>query len=310
MKKDVNWVADDAGLSALDELGIEYSHALIDVESIDRKASAENRARKYPLDDSRIEGIKNAMLRGIPIPKIIVRKRRDGSYVIVGGNHRFNSLDAESSTIPVHIVTCTDTEFEIACKVLNTVVGVGLSRQERIDAAIDATDRLGVSRALACRIYGVSETVVAECSKHRQVLVRLSGVSPRVRDCFTQSHAKILGDLAKNDNILRAAANLVAMRKLTTKDLHEIAKEARAQTTEAGQVTVFESAAKMHESESNKLVPRKIKRQFLISCTHIKNLKGHETWESLEFRPDEIADAKKIAKDAASILSYLCRVDG
>ena len=175
-----NWIDDVAGIAALEELGIRVYDAVIPVTSINRKASAENRARKHSLDESRIEGIVSARKRNIPIPKIVVRKSPTFGNVIAGGNHRFASLNGESS-IPVHMIECTDAEFEIACKILNTVVGVGISKDERIAAAMDAHERLGVARKVACSMYGVSEGTLQDAIVKRNFTQRLMDLPSHIR---------------------------------------------------------------------------------------------------------------------------------
>ena len=304
----INWIKDEPGIAVLADAGIHVHDVVVSVDSINRKASAENRARKNPLDDSRIEGIKNAYVRGIPIPKIVVRKDARNGNVIAGGNHRFASLNGEKS-IPVHMIECTDAEFETACKLLNTVVGDGMAKDDRIANAVDAHLRLQVEKKVACKLYGVSESTLNDAIKTREIQARLAAFPSRVRDSVTISHVKQLGELAKNDNVLRAAIQAVSVSKITAKDVADLAKEARSQSTESEQVAVFDRFTKLAEVDSTKAIPRRHRKAFLSACTQIKNAKG-KSWESLEFTKEEIAETKEIIKEAIATLGFLLRADG
>lgn len=304
-----NWIDDQAGLAALKALGIRVYDAVIPVISINKKASAENRARKEPLDESRVEGIVSARQRNIPIPKIVVRKSPKLGNVIAGGNHRFAGLNGEVN-IPVHMIECTDAEFEIACKVLNTVVGVGMTKEERVEAAMDAYQRLGVDKQNACKIYGVAESSLQDAIRKRELALRLRDLPSHVRSNMTPSHFRALGELGKNDNVFRAASILVGQTKLPVAQLNELAKEAREQKTEAGQVLVFEKHLQHVEKEKSAVVPRKIKKAFLMAVSSVCKFKENKTWESLEITKQEVAEIKAQARTAISILSGLCREDG
>lgn len=306
---DINWIKDDAGIAVLAGAGIHVRDAVISIDSINRKASAENRARKIPLDESRLDGIKSAYQRGIPIPKIVVRKDQRQGNVIAGGNHRFNSLNGEK-VIPVHIIECTDAEFEMACKLLNTVVGDGMSRQERISNAVNDHKRLGVDRKTVCRMYGIKEGTLADAIKHQELQLKLASFPASARDAVTQTHARILGDLNKNENVTRAAVSAIASTRMTAKDLSDLCKEAREAKTEAEQIVVFERFAKLHASDTAKVIPRTNKQSFLRACTQLRNMKDKKTWESLEFSKDEIVEAKAIASEIINILNCLCKANG
>ena len=306
---DINWIDDEAGIAVLQDIGIDVCDATIAVDSINRKASAENRARKNPLDESRLDGIRSAYERRIPIPKIVVRKDPRHGNVIAGGNHRFGGLNGEK-IIPVHQIQCTDAEFEMACKLLNTVVGDGMCREDRVANAMRDHERLGVDRKTACKIYGIKESALADAIKHREVISKIASLPSKVRDSVTLTHVKTLGELAKNQNVMRAAANAIGATKISVKDFAELCKEAREANTEAEQIVVFERFSKLYRLDAERVVPRKIKQTFLSACARIKNLKDKKTWESLEFAQSEITDAKIIAMEVLNILSYLCKENG
>lgn len=306
----VNWIRDEAGIAVLADLGIHVSDVVISVDSINWKASAENRARKNPLDESRVEAIASAYDRGIPMPMIFIRKDTRRGSVIAGGNHRGNAVRGKAKDIRAHLFECTDSEFEIACKLLNTVVGEGMSKEERINAAIDAQERSGINRKSACKLYGITENQLSDTIKNRDIQAKLAAMPARSRGCCTQTHVRNLGDLAKNDNVLLAAVRAVAASKISARDVVELAKEARAQSTEAGQIAVFERFAKLAEADEEKVVPRRRRKAFLSACTQLLNMKEMMTWGELEFTAAEIKEGKAIVSSVVSILNSLCKANG
>ena len=309
MKCEIKWVNDDAAIVVLNDMGLSVEDRTIRVSDINKKASRENRARDLPLDETRVGGIKNAIEKGVPIPKIVMREV-DGQYVIAGGNHRYASINGVQE-FPVHVLSdCSDVEFEVACRILNTVVGEGMTQQQRVSSAVDAVERLGFTRREACELYGVSEDSVKHGIASVAAQRRLASMPPRVRNALKKTHITRLGELANNENILRAAANLVAETKISADELGEIAKVVRGKTTEAAQVLVFEDRMKIGQSQSARKVPRKTRHKLLASLTTIQQLKGKKTWSSVEVAKDEVEIFKQSAKEVISILNCLLKGDG
>jgi hypothetical protein len=309
----INWVNDDVGVAVLgDELEIHCSNMFIPVKSINKKLSAQNRARKNPLDLERVDAIRCAFDKQLPMPKIMVRKVSESEYVIIGGNHRFNGLPPGVLSIPVHVYECTDAEFEIAVVLANTYVGDGVTKAYRIEKAVDAYQRLGMSQKRAAKAFSVTQQAVQDAVKHKTVMAKLHSLPQRVQQAMTFSHVKAIGDLSKNDNVLRAASIAVANSKATVKETTELAQEARAHTTEEAQVAVFTKYTRLNgvESDVSKPIPRRIRNSFTKACQSIKALKENKTWQSLEFSADQIKEAKALAMEVIDILSCLCLVDG
>jgi ParB-like chromosome segregation protein Spo0J len=307
---DIHWVDDIAGVSELAEIGLHPFGMVIPVASINIKASSENRARKIPLDKDRLPGIRSSFERSIPMPKIFVRKMEAGDFVIVGGNHRFHSLPSGVKSIPVHVLECTDSEFTLACIVLNNSVGDGNTKEDRVNAAVDACERLGVNQKHAARIFGTTQSAIQESIRYRNYKAKLAALPLKTQAAMTYSHIRSLGDLAKNDNVLRAACVAASSTKATVVALAELAREARELPTEAAQVQVFEKHAKLNEVEPERAVPKKLRSSFLKSCTALKNLKDIKTWQGLEFDADQISEAKKTTREVIDYLSCLCQENG
>ena len=288
----INWIEDSAGVAIVTAKGIPITDIEISVSQIDRKASAENRARLNPLDRDRLDGIHRSYIAGIPIPKIIVRKK-GSRYVIAGGNHRFNSLPDGVTRISVHCIECIDAEFERICRQLNTVVGEGMTKHERIDAAVDAVERLGDSIKLAAEDYGISVSVLAAAIKQEHTLKRLEIINPRCKQYLTSTHTTAIGELAQNTNVLRAIATYIVDAKPTTKELKEITKKARGQSSEAAQIKLFEDATATSVALKSRKVPRKKRQQFLAGLGALDAvLKTGATWNNLELTEEELGSVR------------------
>jgi transposase len=296
-------------MAIADGMGLQHKTSVIEYDDIDIGKSHENRAREIPLDESRLEGIRHAMFEGIPIPKIFVRKV-GAKYVIAGGNHRFNSLPKKTWLIHVHITECTDAEFETFCRALNTVVGVGLSRNERIRCSVDAVERLGMSRKDAAKLYGLTVAAVEQAARKSAVDKRIEAITGRRKTNLTQTHIYKLGELSNNDNILRAAADYVDKSKATTEELSQLACLARKQSTEADQVAIFTKAAEPYQKTKKVTVPRKHKKRFLAGLKQIEIVLDKKTWQDLEIETVEAESLKERVKKVKDCLNCLCKASG
>lgn len=305
----INWIDDQAAMAIADGLGLTHSTQIVAVADIDRKLSAQNRAREIPLDESRREAIAHAYDIGIPMPKIFLRATGP-KLVIAGGNHRFSGLPSDTKSLPVHVVTCTDAEFEILCRALNTVVGVGMTRRDRINASVHAVIHLGMSRKMASKIYGASETGVQQAVRKAKADLRIASLVPDTKNRFTQTHLINIGDLANNDNVLRAAVTFVDKTKADTATIADLATQARKKNTEAEQVAVFAEAAAVAARSKNAVVPKKVRQSLLKSLSLIESLEGKKTWEALELDAIEVQSVSQRIRKAVGILNCLCKANG
>jgi ParB-like chromosome segregation protein Spo0J len=306
----VNWIVDEKAEFQLRKLGIGFERALVKISLIDRKASAENRARDVPLDTERVQLIKIAMDAGVPMPSIVLRLRRDGRYVIAGGNHRFNAtLATEDAQLIAYVITCTDVEFETLCKQLNTVEGVGSRLEERLSWAAKDILREGISKADAAERYNVVPHSVGTALRLLKAQTRLDSMGAR-GSILKQAHVVALGDLVNNDNILNAAVECIA-QGATGKELKEIANRARSLGTEAEQVQCFAEAAAVKAELARKPIKRTKRSAFLAWVTTGEKIACKaKTLEELEILELELTSVKERIESLAKCLNCLCRGSG
>lgn len=309
---DINWIRDVQALSemAKPEIRIHATDMIIPVSAINKKASLENRARKDPLDLAHVASIRKAFDKSMPVPMIVVRKISETEYWIAGGNHRFSGLPTGVMSIKAHVIVCTDIEFEIVSFVLNKLNGLPPIKGESLEKAVDACQRLGMGQKQAAEIFDVNVQSIQDLIKHRSVMAKLQLMPPKVREAMTPSHVKVIGELSKNDNVLRAASVAIANSKATVLEVANLCREARGKSTEGDQVAVFTNYARLNKTEEEKPIPRKIRNSFTKSCQTIKSFKDKKSWQSLEFNADQVQEAKHLAREVIDILSYLCLADG
>jgi hypothetical protein len=232
------------------------------------------------------------------------------SIVIAGGNHRFNGLPPGVETITVHAMECTNAEFELLCRVLNTTVGIGMSQKEKVRAAVDAVRRLDLSQKHVCEIYGLTKGVLAGAISRAGVEERIVHLVPAAKGKVLQTHCIRLGELAHNDNVLKAAATFVAKTKCNTDEFSDLATGAKGKTTEAVQVEVFTAAAERYTKGKIVSIPRHNKRKFLTALSHIESVLDKKSWLALEIEPNETLAIKTRIVKARNYLDCLLKANG
>lgn len=311
----VCWVDDDAGLYVVEKkVGLNSTEEVISIGSIDRSLSSQNRARDIPLDKERSSLIAASMLAGIPIPKIFVRKilvKGKTKYVIAGGNHReyaYTSINKISDDIPVHCVTCTDIEFEILCSLLNTVVGDGMQKAERVAKASDAVERLGWTQQEAANAYMIDSN---DLSKHLRVLrfTRKHGIKSSV----PKSHVlSISQSQQKSDPISKAWADVLNSCKMTSKEVADLSKKVDESSSEDEAIQIIQTESMIRKKVAKSPLPKPERRRFLSLLAQFEQFfdnhsskRGNATPESLELLLEEREEVSLRCKILADILNTL-----
>lgn len=306
----VEWVIDFGAEFTLRKLGIQFCRATVQINLIDRKASAENRARQIPLDTERVQLIKTAMEVGTPMPSIVLRLRRDGRYVIAGGNHRFNAtLLIEDPELVAYVITCTDVEFETLCKQLNIVEGIGASLKERLAWAAKDVLREGITQVAAAERYNVPQKAVSTSLRLLKAQNRLDSIGGR-GSMLKQTHVVAMGDLINNDNVLNAAIQLVS-QGATKNEIAEVAQRARSYGTELEQVQCFTEAANIKAELATKPVKRTTRSLFMAWITTGEKFTCKaKSLDDLEILESELVSVKERIQALTKCLNSLCKVSG
>lgn len=306
----ITWTVDFGAQFTLQKLGIAYMQSTVRISLIDRKASAENRARETPLDKEKVQLIVNAVKAGAPLPSIVLRERKDGRFVVAGGNHRFNAAVAlEETSVTAYVIKCTDAEFETLCRQLNTTEGDGAKASERCKWAAQDILRENITQVEAAERYGLGVSQVATAVRVLRVQNRLDSMMTTGGARLTPTHVNVLGDLSHNDNILQAAAELIADGAIA-KDVQEVAKRARTKNTEAEQVGEFVAALELRRELANKPVRRTKRTTFLAWISNGEKLCKVTELSELEILDSEMEAVKERLQAVINCLQCLCKGSG
>lgn len=240
---EIVWCKDIQAEETMSQIGQEFTSQKIKLGEIDWKKSRENRARDIFLDDVHKDGIKQSMQDGCTFPMIVVRRVATG-FVIAGGNHRGKAafeLLPEDTEIPVYVVVCNDSAFEVLSTALNSKNGKQLSQEEKIAKAIDFHQRLGHPLQDACDLAGVTIGVVRPRIKAKELCIKMGidltqGTMSQVR--------RIPMEHAKFDSVIKAYGRYFKAKKNPSiADVEAIVKEVSEATSEAAMVAKIDSFA-------------------------------------------------------------------
>ena len=140
--------------------------------------------------------------------------------------------------------------------------------------------------------------------------LKLAVLAPHAVGKMTQTHCVKLGDLANNDNVLKAAAEFVLKASPSSAQFMELAGEAKSKSTEADQVAVFRTAMEPYEKGKSITIPRNVKKKFLVALASFEHLMERRSWQALEIQQNETDAIKLRLKDLQSYLNFLCKENG
>jgi len=309
----VNWIDDMPGLSVIDSLGLSCTTVTVDIKAIDKKESAQNRARDTPLDRDRAHGIARAINQNIPIPRLVFRKRKSGakiSYVVAGGNHRLHAINdviGKDDAVEAHVVDCSNEEFELLCRLLNTVVGEGASKTVRISQATDAVDRLGFAIQKAADMYHISRNDLKKAIQSRDIRTKFELTGKKVSPSQINSIGMKCID---NDNVLRSMLPVIAKHSLTQAQVRDMSKKCEEQKTEQDMILAVMAFDEEMEKTKERPTPRPRRVNFLrliggLEAAIVGASSAKTLLDYLQFSDEESEEVRQRCKKIATTLSCL-----
>ena len=298
----VKWVDDEAAEHVLELLGIEYNRSKIDRSTIDIKASRNNHAREHKLDIDHKDAIAQAMLKGGPIPAIVVRKTLKG-FVIAGGNHRDAAIEQiGEAKADAYIVECTDSEFIVLCRLLNASHGKGIDRKVRIQQAADAVllDLLSVRDAEA--FFNVAKATInlqIQAIKADAKLSARMGGAPLGK---IPAAVRVVLARVQADKVYKAAVDLVASSRMSSPDLVRVLRQTIDKPSEQEQMEFISS----HVATARKAVFSPKKKRFLMALHSLESsVENVKAISELDIEEPELSEVRKECKTLANILKSL-----
>lgn len=290
------WTKDIGAETVLKRLSIDYEMKTIDANTIDLKLSRANTARAFRINGDHAESISLGIMRNDPIPAIVVRKvhRSAGTsrYVIAGGNHRDQACRiAGESERETYVVECTDTEFTILCRLLNTVVGQGASKADRVMQACDAVRSSAMTASSAALEFNVAKQAISKALKVQTATLRVQSKLDKANTKISPTVALALADV-QLDSVVNKAIELICTSKLTGTEVVTHIREAIKLPSEAEQANYLTGVIERNKNASRSPISSRKRSTFLKSITTLENLvTTSTTYCDLEI----ISDVKEIA---------------
>jgi hypothetical protein len=305
----MKWTKDIGAETVMKRLSIAYELKSIDANMIDVKLSRANTARAFRIDADHAESISLGIIRDDPIPAIVVRKCKFSAvtyrYVIAGGNHRDQGCRiAGEAEREAYVVECTDTEFTILCRLLNTVVGQGASKADRVMQACDAVRASAMTAISAALEFNVSRQAISKALKLQTATLRLQSKLDNAKTKISPIVALALADV-QLDSVVDKAIELISKSKLTGTEIVTHVREAIKLPSEAEQANYLAGVIERNKNASRSPITSKKRATFLKSISTLENLVVASTkYSDLEI----ISDVKAIAlrcKNLAQLLNTL-----
>lgn len=258
------WVENVRAENDLQKRGIPFKAGVtIALDKIDWAWSSKNEGRLGErLDAERVSEIAVNMAEGVPMPQILVFRRENGMYGIIGGFHRGNGAKEAKEKAVVAIVAEIAPDAAPIIRRLGFVdnrrEGQRATAREAIEHAVWEVQNYDSPIEEVARDYGVSPDRIREkirVDNTRKALAEF-GVSDSK---LTDTHVDVLARMDFNTKVMAAAAEAAITTKATASDIATLAKQVRARKTEMQQVDAvaeFEKSMKTTRPQTNGHVTR------------------------------------------------------
>lgn len=213
MQNNREWRSDpDAETILRDVAMLPYTTGTIRLNDIDWSESANNCARlSDPLNSEKIEDYASGFRRGDVFPRIVVeRHKKNGLYVILGGNQRSSALKSidQNAEVECYVVDpLTNDERELVIRSLNSRHGWGSTKEERVEHAVYLVRRYGmhvdtVAKAMCVSDYTIRTRIHAEDERARLAKAGIDSSKMPIRSLVSIAS---INDIESRNNIAKAA---------------------------------------------------------------------------------------------------------
>lgn len=224
---------DEAVEAWLTELEIAWQYVdELDLGNVDTKASLRNQARLEAINDETLERYTEDMRRGDVFPPILVRARPNGTYVVLGGNHRYKAAVAAKAALSAYIVECSD---ETALRLSyedNRRHGLPPSEAERVRQAQHLVAALNWSTVAAARVVGITPNKLQRAILATEFVTRCRRLGMYPPEHLVETTKSRLMNL-RADPVFVDAVHLVDDADLPGDDVYRIVTALNAARSEA-----------------------------------------------------------------------------
>ena len=334
----INWCEHSMELHMIERFDMKSTSIEIEeIKNIDAIESFKNEGRLHgSINNDVVEGLKLSVIRGLPIPRIVVYRNNKGMYIIASGNHRFMailSLIKEGFLSPRVLIKAYElTEYnnnslQQFIRSINCFNGERTSIEERKEQAMLAL-RSGNEMEWVCKTYNLSKSTLASMWNADQLVNILSaiGIDTSISGLGIEK-ANILYRLKNLGNeVLGELAAIVLNYKITgdwLKEQTDILLNKTMSRKEVDEIIMDIENRAMKECRGNKKrkglytgSPNPIRKKLYDMLNKLEKfleygLPGNKpflTYEDLQLEEDEISVIRrkinKIKKSLFEILSF------
>jgi len=269
---------------------------LIPMSEVDEKASLANQARFEPIDWDQVRTYKHMLLAGAKFPPIIVWRKPNGRYVIVDGNHRFQTykLTGDDPIVGYVIDGIDMLQFQDMAAAMNAYNGRRLSHEESKRHAVNLSCR-GLTRKQIVTATGLTATEVKRAIGEAEARRRCQSI--RGVDKLPERVLAPLNGISSDVVLLKAAA-VVSACGPTAREVDVMVPEINRQRSEADQIAAVEAwGADLNAVRQERRQPRTPAKPV------VKELRRHATG-MLNFDPAVVALQANGDSDAVKDLLY------
>lgn len=310
-KRLTKWREHEAAHAVLGKLGMTWEYRTIPASEFDVAQSRKNRARlDAPVCKETVANYAEAMRCGDVFPAIVCR-HINGRYVIAGGNHRHAAAIAVNPHNKFFscVIECTDIEFDLICRALNSVEGRGLDSEERVLHAVEMIRRYGITVSRAAKEMRVSEHVVT--SRLATIAVRDAasshGLEPSV---IPASAAKRMKAISENPVVFVPMVKALESVKASTADVESLATRINQTASESDKLAVIERW-KVEQSSTcgkRKGVSLNKKKGILQCVSRIESIfRSCPTCTQTQMTEDELLD---VSRRISLIVQHITHLTG
>lgn len=199
--------------------------------------------RPVGLDEDKVAQYAVAMENGEPFPAVVLYPVGDG-YGILTGCHRTSAMkEAKVEVTDAYIVELRDgvddRTIEVLQRTLNTLNGIGYSRDEAILHALRLVQGLGWTAADAARAMHLRPQLITNRMAANAARDRARQLNIKLRDDVKDTSLVELSRI-KNPDVFRGATELVQAARMTGPEVNDLSKELRSELTDVARVRVLE----------------------------------------------------------------------
>lgn len=315
MKK-LTWTVDPSAEQVLNEFGIKAAVGTVSLTDIDWEASRSNHARILgkPIDEDLVEEYAQGFVNGDAFPMPVVRNVGK-KYVIVGGNHRLSALERSGGQdFQAYVIDTKDTQTaDLLPRVLNRRGGRRTGKEEAFQHAMYAVREYGMTIRQAAQLFGLQEKAISAKMIVNETRSHLVSLGVPQATAFGDATLKALNAIKDNDNVLTAAAQIVAKAKMTGDEAATLTRDIKHARTENSKIAViadYESKlGTRNGNPENKKTRRLVRMKFLRSLTSLEGVvKKANTLARVQItEPEERKDVSRRLVDLSAKCRHLAR---